>query len=703
MSAPAAVRAIRALAIVFAWCGALVAQAPTVAAPTRFERILWCSDPQRAVVARTLGFTGIQLGRGADPALATGNGLRFYLDQPIGKGLLELRDEEWKPLQQAYERTRDPAVLVRPACFAEPGLVASRAQAAAAEAARVRSDALLFVALADEASATRNDAPLDTCSCEHCARAFRVFAQKRHGTIDALNQALGTQYASFDDVVALSTDQVRRRELGDGNLPANLQPFGLRQEFVDDQFCQAVHTIAARVQAAVPGVPVGLTGLQVPAAFGGNDHVRLLPPLTLAEPYAIGGAPELARSLLPPGAHRYATLFPPAAGTPEAAVPIGPLVHAQIAAMAFTGLAGVVVWNDGTVAADDGAATPFGRAVGKAVQELQPVLDACAGASPDRSHVWILESQASVRVWWMLDSAGDGMTWIRRLASYERTHSTSQSARLGWIRLLQDLGLQPRFVGERELPELLLQQRPRCLVLPASIALGDRTTQAIAAFVKSGGTLLADHTVGLYDDALALRGKGGLDEVFGITARSFAWHDLLVRQGRTTSRDPSSPLAERGLEGRLGERRADGELCLEHVSGRGRAVYLNMPVCEYASWRLDELRVEPARDLRRRVRAVLQQAGVEPPFEVRGEGLPTCVERAVLRLRDGRTVFAIRLQALDAPQLLQRLAQAGPRPVQIELPLAQKLSHLGGATLGSGTRFDLQLDPYGALFLEVGR
>lgn len=677
--------------------------AAQVAPPARFERILWCARPESWRFARDLGCTGVQLARGGDPAAIAAAGLSFYLDQPIGKGLLELRDEEWKPVQQAYERARDPAVLVRPNCFATPGLVLREAEAAAAEVARVRGKALRFVALADEASATRHDAPLDTCRCEHCTAAFRAFAQKRFGSVDALNQALGTHFADFADVVALTTDQIRRRELGDGNLPANLRPYGLRQEFADAQFAAAVGAIAAKVAAVAPDTPVGLTGLPAPGAFGGNDFARILPGLSLAEPYAIGGAPELARSLLPAGGHRYATFFPPAAESPAALVPLSDWVRANLAAMAVQGLAGVVVWNDANVADAAGAPSPFGVAVRDALRELGPTLDACAGATIERNPIWLVESQASVRVWWMLDSASDGMTWIRRLSSYEQEHSTSQAARLGWCRLLQDLGMQPHFVAETDLPERLLRERPRCLVLPATIALDDRTVQAIAAYVRAGGTVLADHSTGLYDGALALRGAGALDDVFGITKRSLAWNDLLVRQGRAPSREPNAPLAERGLAGSIAERRADGAAFVENAVGRGRAVYLNAPVCEYGRWRLDEQQVVPARELRRRVRAVLQQAGVEPPCEVRGEGLPTCIERAALRLRDGRSVIAVRVNALDAPRLLQRLGQDGPRQVQIELPVARTLSYLGGGAIGGGNRFDLRLDPFSALFLEVAR
>lgn len=671
--------------------------------PPRFARVLWCSDAVAGpALAKRAGFTGVQLGRGADPAPLRAAGLSFYLDQPIGKGLLELRDAQWRPVVQQFERTRDPDQLARPTCFQEPGRIAAAAAAAAQEARRVGADGMLFVALADEASSTRHNAPLDTCRCEHCVAAFRAFCRARFADIDGLNAALGTSYATIEAAVPLGTDQVRNRELGDRTLPADLRAWSLWLDFVDQQFADAVGEIQRRVAAAVPSVPVGLTGLAVPGAYGGHDYARLLAGHTLAEPYEIGGAIELAQGLLPARAHRYETLAPPAEGAATAQLSLQEYVRARLAAMACRGTAGVVVWNDRTIAGPAGQERPFGRAVAAGFRDLGAQLDALAGATRERSSVWVLESHSSVRAWWMVDSAQDGMTWVRRLESYEAKHSTSQAARLGWIRLLQDLGAQPSFVASRELPERLLVEQPRCLVLPATLALSDRVARALAIYTERGGTLIADHSAGLYDERLKRRDEGALDDLFGVRQRSLAWGDLLVREGRGTSRSSGLPRAERGLRGTVGLRGQDDDAFLERAARRGRAHYLNVPVCAYPRWRLDPQHIGPARELRRRVRAALQRAGVMPPCEVRGEQLPTIVERAPLRLRDGRRVLAVRLNALERPQLLQQLAARGPMSIELIFPVARRLRLLGGEDFGRVDRCTVTLDPYGAAFLEIG-
>ncbi|MGK0153416.1 MAG: hypothetical protein ACI9SE_000360, partial [Neolewinella sp.] len=592
-------------------------QKANVAAPQRFERILWCADGKAGPkLARKSGYTAVQLGRGGDAAPLRSLGLRFYLDQPIGKGLLELRDKEWQPVVQLFERTRDASQLVRPTCFAEPDRIDEAATAAAREARRVGREGMLFVALADEASSTRHNAPLDSCQCAHCLRDFRAYVRERFSDIDALNTALGTHYLSFDVAVPVSTDQLRSRELGDQMLPADLRPLSLWLDFVDDQFAGAVQTIRERVQAAVPSVPVGLTGLAVPGPFGGHDYGRLITSDTLAEPYDIGGSIELARSLLPRGAHRYATLAPPGEGSEARKISIAQYVRARLMAMASQGMAGVVVWNDRTVADEDGKETRFGLAVRSAFETHGAEFDALAGAEIEPSAVWVVESHASVRAWWMIDSAKDGMTWVRRLASYEETHSTSQAARLSWIRLLQDLGQQPTFVTAKSLSERLLTERPRCVVLPATLALSDRAVTALNVYVRNGGSLLADHSTAIYDERLQRRERGALDSLFGIEQRSLAWNDLLVREGQSTSRDPGLPAAERSLRGETSHQETDSDTFLERSVGGGHAYYLNSPVVAYSQWRLDVSQIVRARELRRRVRAALRRARVSPSCEV---------------------------------------------------------------------------------------
>jgi hypothetical protein len=364
-----------------------------------------------------------------------------------------------------------------------------------------------------------------------------------------------------------------------------------------------------------------------------------------------------------------------------------------------------VVWCAQDVLDEHEQLTAYGQEVGRALALLRGAAAVTAGAAVQRAPVWIAESQAAVRAHWMLDSIDDGMTWIRRLSSYEHSHSTSLATRHAWIRLLEDLGLQPRLVAVEDLPERLREAPPRLLVLPALLALSDQAAAAIEEYVRQGGVAVADFGLGLYDETLRRRETAALDELFGVRGRSFERSDLLVREGvpDEAARLPSgAAAAERGLHGELAEPAAGHQVQIESRPGRGRTVYLNLAVCEYGRVRLDPARAATAFDLRRRVRAIARDAGVESQVSIAGSGLPTSIERLELHAASGRRVLAVRVNALESPDLMRQLAARGPHEVRLQLPREVHLVDLiSGADLGTKAAFDVVLDPWVGLLLEM--
>lgn len=669
-----------------------------------FEVILWLhgGPPRNArffQAIQELGCTAVSLSAGEDPAVPGRHGLGFYCDQICGKGVLELRAGQFDPVRKAYEISRDPRDLARPACLSSMATLAMLADTLSDRLRSALPHKPLAVSLGDEISVTRHASPLDLCFHQRSLEEFRAFLRLRHHSIERLNEGWNTRFPDFDAVMPFTADQIRARELGGPVLAENLRPWAEHREFMDKELAQTVIRLREQVARHTSQLPCGLTGMPAPAAYGGHDYARLLPHLSFFEAYDVGGARDLAMSLAPAGACQVATVFPPKPGENAGLVP------ARLADMLAHGMWGTVVWSAGDVLDQSCRPTAYGRALQAALKDLQPALGAFAGATVLRSPVWILESQASVRGWWMLDSRDDGDTWIRRLTSYEATHSTSIAARHGWVRILEDLGMQPRLVPAAELAQRLRRQPPRLLVLAATLALSEANGRAIQEFVSNGGFLVADHSTGLYDEHLCRRDRGLLDRLFGIRKRSLLYRDQLVVQGRPAAAgrvESGAAAAERGLVGGAAENVGGLRVQLERHVGKGRAVYLNLAVCEYGRVRLDPKHLRTALDLRQRVLWVLREAGVATPVLVVSERVPTCLERVVLRARDGRTLLAVRINALEAPAVLREIAKGGTRPLKLTFPDRHRVEDLiTGRSWPAATDHQLRLDPIRGLFLVV--
>lgn len=686
---------------------ALAAQEPPPAAWRGFATFAWCpagfeTDLAALQVLRDLGVSGVALGVDQDPRPAQQLGLAIWVDQLVGKGVLELRAEQFEPLRVAYERDRATSALARPNCLSDPAVQGDLLAKAVAQLGKL-GQVPAAISLGDEISTTRHVNPLDFSFSVPALAEFRTGLRARYRDIGDLNRAWSTSFADFAAVEPFTADRIRARELADlPELPRNLAPWAEHRRFMDDALARTMRALAVLVRSKSPA-PCGYTGLQPPSAYGGTDYHKLMPDMDLYEVYDIGGARALAMSLAAPNARQVATVFAPDA-------PRSPrLVVAHLADCLAQGMAGAVLWHAGLLVERGVQPQPtaYGAAIGAALRELLP-WQSLANARRELSPLWIVENHAAVQVHWMLDSADDGPTWVRRLSSYEETHSTSLAARLGWVRLCEDLGFQPRFVAASDLPARLASEAPQAIVLPMQIALGDAAVTALGAYVERGGHLIADGLAALYDDRLQRRERPALDVVFGLEPRGVPRRDaILVQQGApvAAARLASGAAAvERGVRAELAERGAgDLRVHTEHRHGRGTAHYLNLAVCEYGAVRLDPARVVAARDLRRRVAAVFETAGLRAPVEVRGSGLPTCIARTILRGPAGRRVLAVRVNALERPALLEEMHKRGPVAVQVRFLEQVRIQVRPTEWLGPAETFDLQLDPLAGLFVEFKR
>jgi len=687
---------------------ALVALSPRARGQQEgFQALLWryrgpaLSKAYVRTLART-GVTGVCVDQDEDPKLVAHLGLPFYIDHAAGKGILHLREADWKKCFSAYEKSRSPDDLVRPYPLLAGATRTRLLDLVETRVKRALPYHPLLISLDDEISITRFQNPLDFCFDKTSLVAFRKWLRARYGRIDELNRVWGSKFESFAAVVPPTTDQVRQRELAGTDMPLRLSDWNDHRAFMDQTLARTVGRLCDRARELAPGVPVGFEGGQAPSAFGGYDYSLLLQQVDYIEPYPIGGTRELVRSLCRPGTRRYETLFPAS----DARVPEMPVMKLYDALA--HGLAGVVLWSaddffasgapDRLSSYGNRLAAELPRATGKPGRAL-------AGATVFGGSVAILESQASVRLHWMLDSVADGKTWIRRFSSYERTHSTSQAARSSWIRLLQDIGYAFHFVTAAELGEGRLDRNTRVLILPSVLAMSDPQVAAVKAFASRGGLVIADETPARYDRYLRLRREPALDEWFGVERDHGR---RLIREGKAFPDAPrtasGTALCETGVAAdgvSTAEQVGRDSVQIERSVDKGRAVLLNLAIVDYVRDRVDEKRAASCRERRSRVWRLLEAQGVLPVAIARVRGYPSVIERVLLR-RGKQRVLVVRANCLESASLTRTLLDKGPQPMRLSLPVAATVRDFWtGKVIGRGRSIETKLDPLRGTFLIV--
>jgi hypothetical protein len=351
-----------------------------------------------------------------------------------------------------------------------------------------------------------------------------------------------------------------------------------------------------------------------------------------------------------------------------------------------------------------------------------PAAQAIMNATRDRAQIAIHYSHPSIQAAWMIDSRADGDTWIRRFSSYEGVHSGIARVRNGWMKLVEDMGLQYDFVSAEQITSGKLSKLGyKALILPESLAIGDEEAAQIKAFVRSGGTVIADFLPGLFDEHAKRRKAGVLDGFFGVSRPD----GLMIQQPEKSEgvgfvlgkRQVAVGPAELALRLMMGKPAAmvntpvrmspaanNVPVVIERSMDRGRTVYLNMSPIDYPKDRL----VGKGDELRGIVGDLLGKSGVTPTVKVTGEfGAPVGCE-VITYTGDGRRYIAI---ARNPEYAVSELGELGftdnsrfekPEKLTVEFgPAGEVKELLSGREFGKTDRVELMLDPWKPVVLEV--
>jgi hypothetical protein len=575
---------------------------PTVPPPKHWDRFVMLVWQYKTDVTRdkelyeSLNLHGFHIDRRSDKlqAFAKESGWPFYVDHAADKGYLHLG-----ALSDKIRGKNE--VVERPRSMADPKTMEALKKFLTQNISSARGTSAVGYAFDDEISTGSFASPIETDGSALSVAGYRKFLQSLYGTIDALNAQHGTAYASFDAVEPRSYEAVRGQIRPDALGKLNLSPWCDWRTYMDTQWSDALSELTRFANGLDPETPAGYVGGHTPCAYGGQDYRKLSKAVQWMEAYDIGASNEILRSFWDQRHPRVQTFFSSKDARRDAWFLWYYLCH---------GNRGVICWPEGWF--NDGKPADHIAANAATFKEIQgPVSQKIVDGTFVHDPVAIYYSQPSIQATWALDAAVHGKTWPHRSSSLENALSSGSMTRIGWIKSLEDVGLQAKFIHQDHLLGGALQKDGyKVLLLNRALCLSNAEVAAIRAFAAAGGAVIADHLCGIYDEHGKARPKGALDDLFGVQ------RDLSkgILGGQTTTEVDGEKAhafnekswAVEGAERFKGMPVFERGLAPDTRSGRN--VYLNLSPAGYLLRRTKS----DAADWLAFVRALFKDLGVEP-------------------------------------------------------------------------------------------
>jgi hypothetical protein len=367
----------------------------------------------------------------------------------------------------------------------------------------------LFFDLGDETGIADLSAAWDFDFSPASLAGMRRWLQEQYGALDALNREWETEFASWEDVTPPTTTEAMMRT--DGNYAA----WSDFKAWMDVSFSDAIAAGTQAVHAGSPSALAAIEGGQMPG-WGGYDYTRLSAAVDVMEPSGAGEGLELAQSFNP------------------GLIPLMTVNWARPGALHrswhefLRGVRGMVVWDpDDHFVHLDGSIGPDGRAATLFIDGMKSgAVSLILASQPVRDPVAIVYSPESYRLQWLIDHRAMGASWTRLGSADENADNAVRAARRRAISLLDQLGIKPNFVSDAQIARGRLEQaNNKIVILPQTLALSAEAADAIRAFVKAGGILVAEGEAGTFDGHGRRLSQSQLPTLLnGINPRAFALH-----------------------------------------------------------------------------------------------------------------------------------------------------------------------------------
>ncbi len=433
----------------------------------------------------------------------------------------------------------------------------------------------------------------DACWSASCRALLAGHVERKYETIDALNAAWGTTYATFQDV-----EPIRRSDAMAGVEQGDLAPLCHwidHQVSTDAMFAgffrelgEAVRQVAPRTRANMNGDGWAWPGM-------GFDHWQLAEAKNITIQYPNLMAHEIFRCAASPDALRgtwyggyglynykpyYVQDFLPWWCTFRRINMHGIFYGGQSPKS-----------GEAVLGADLGPYEGFEKILTNLNELRAGTSKLLSNARYDNDGVAMLYSPPSLHATMVLaDGLPKAVEWDRLITGADRfIYMQSWEA---MSHLLRDIGFSFDVVPSSHLADgRFLDANFRVLVLPLTLRLSEAEAQTIRRFVRAGGTVIADALPGVFDGR-ARAGHGGmLGDVLGVKLAGGVPGEKIVTQSATTAGGESLGriVVDAGvtLDGATPAAATDEAtpILLVHEYGQGRAVLLNVLSRDYQVWR----------------------------------------------------------------------------------------------------------------------
>jgi hypothetical protein len=507
----------------------------------------------------------------------------------------------------------------------------------------------LFYNLGDESGIADLAAFWDFDFSDQSLAEMRTWLKGQYGSLAALNQEWGTNFASWDLVMPMTTNEAMKQR--DDNFSA----WADFKEWMDVSFASAVKMGVDAVQSADPEAYVALEGGQVPG-WGGYDYARLAKVLPAIEAYDLGANVEILQSLNPDLVRVITT-----GGK-------GPRERWRMWYELLHGNRGLIVWDDKHEFVNiDATAGPRGKEAAPFYTELTSGIGAMfINSQRQADPIAIHYSQASFRTEWMLEQKPKGEAWLKRTSATEEG-GDFQRLRESYCRLIEDLGMQYRFVSYDQVEAgELLRGGYLVMVLPRSSAISRTEADALRRFVDQGGILLADGEPGVFDEHGKKLATALLSDLFAGP-----------HTGAVT----------------------------ERAFGQGKAIYINLDMVNYYRNRL----MSKEQDAIRPMGKLFKDAGVAPVFAVTETSGEPAVGVEVHTFRNGGVDVVgllsnpqLYVEDLGQPDTISNRRFEKARTVLLTLPAESYVYDVRAAKLlGMKKQITVQLEPFDPTVLSI--